>query len=388
MRLSLVIASLGRGGAERTASVLASAWAERGNEVTIITLVQDDVPAYTLHPAVRLRQLGVVSGAARNLLHGMMRQFRCVRVLRQAFIASKPDLIIGFMDISNVVALLAARGMHVPIIVNEQTHPAFHYIGWHWQTLRRLVYPRAAALVCPTNSVISWLQRRIRVRGDKIPNPLATVPGCTRRADGIDQKNVARTVVAMGRLSREKGFDLLLEAFSRIAGKHSRWRLKILGEGPLRSQLKTQAEELNLGGRVEFAGAVSDPFPVLMGADLFVFSSRFEGFGNALCEAMGSGLPVISFACPAGPPEIVRHGVDGLLVPAEDVAALAAAMDQLMSNDQERMRLAARAPEVAVRFGLARVLSMWDQLFADLLPGASVAGNSGPETNSMKSSPS
>src|SRR5262249_41998587 len=215
--------------------------------------------------------------------HGMMRQLRCVRVLRQAFIASKPDVIIGFMDISNVVALLAARGMSVPIIVNEQTHPAFHYIGWHWQILRRLVYPRAASLVCPTHSVISWLQKRINVRGDKIPNPVEAVLACTQRAEGINQENVNRTVVAMGRLSREKGFDLLLEAFSRIANKHSGWRLKILGEGPLRSQLLTQAEELNLSGRVEFAGAVSDPFPILVGSDLFVFSSRYEGFGNALC---------------------------------------------------------------------------------------------------------
>jgi glycosyltransferase involved in cell wall biosynthesis len=172
----------------------------------------------------------------------------------------------------------------------------------------------------------------------------------------------------MGRLSKEKGFDLLLEAFSRIAGAHLDWQLKILGDGPLRSELEEQAAKRGLTSRVEFTGVVADPFPMLISADLFVMSSRYEGFGNALCEAMASGLAVISFDCPSGPREIVRNEVDGLLVPAEDVIALAAAMDRLMSNCQERMRLAARAPEVAERFGLTRVLKLWDQLFADLLP--------------------
>ena len=114
----------------------------------------------------------------------------------------------------------------------------------------------------------------------------------------------------------------------------------ILGEGPLRSQLKTQAEELNLSGRVEFAGALSDPFPIVMNSDLFVFSSRYEGFGNALCEAMVCGLPVISFGCPAGPPEIVRNGVDGVLMAAGDVDRWAITIRRLCEDTSliERLR--------------------------------------------------
>ncbi|HZI56198.1 MAG TPA: glycosyltransferase, partial [Verrucomicrobiae bacterium] len=120
-------------------------------------------------------------------------------------------------------------------------------------------------------------------------------------------------------------------------------------------------------GRVEFTGALAEPFSVLRAADLFVFSSRFEGFGNALCEAMACGMPAISFDCPSGPSEIIRNGVDGLLVPAEDVTELAAAMDQLMTDTQKRMRLAAHAPEVVSRFGVERVLDLWEQIFNDLL---------------------
>src|SRR5262249_31360942 len=246
-----------------TASVLASAWAEQGNDVTLITLSQDDVPAYALHPAIRLRQLRVVGGAVKNLLYGAIRRLNCVRALRQALIASSPDLIVSFMDVSNIVTLLAARGMLAPVVITEHTHPAFHYIGWHWQILRRLLYHRAGALVCMTHAVLLWFQERIKVNGYVIPNPVETVP--VRAAVEVPPKGKQQTVIAMGRLSREKGFDLLLEAFSRITGTHPDWQLKIVGDGPLKSGLAAQATRLNLGCRVQFTGTVSDPYPVLKG---------------------------------------------------------------------------------------------------------------------------
>ena len=363
MRITLIIPSLSRGGAERIMSALANLWAEQGRAVTLLTFDHGDTPAYRLSPVIEHRRLGLLA-TSRNAAQGFFRNLWRVRRLRRAIRESKADVVISFMDITNVLTVLATRGLRTRVVISERIDPSLHDIGRAWSALRRLTYGYADAVVCQTDPALRWVQHRVHINGRVIPNPVVAPMARTGAERGAGAQ--APTIVAMGRLVPQKGFDLLLQAFAQIASRHPEWTLKIIGTGPLRAELERQAAELRIADRVQLVGELADPFPLVGAAELFVLSSRFEGFANALCEAMAMGLPVISFDCPSSPAEIIRHGENGILVPAQDVPALASAMDHLMGDAALRRRLASRAPEVLSRYAPEKILALWDELFREL----------------------
>lgn len=367
MRATLVIFSLVAGGAERVMATMANYWAEKGWTVNLLTLDSGAAPPfYPLHADVHHRPLGLAS-ISTSLLQGLGNNIRRVRKLRAAIRETKPDVVISLMTESNIRTLLATMGLRVPVIVQEQNDPYRSNLGRGWDLLRHRTYRWATHVVVLAERSLNYFSPGVRKRARVIPNP-AMVVGQPRKPFAGDARQ--KTVIAMGRLVPQKGFDFLLDAFARVAGRHPAWSLEILGEGPLRGELEAQAVSLGLGDRVRMPGVTKEPHDKLRLADLFVMSSRHEGFPLSLCEAMGCGLPAISFDCPTGPREIIRDGIDGVLVPAENVGALSDAMDQMMSDQQRRESLAARAPEVLERFGLTKVMGMWEALIEESInPG-------------------
>jgi GalNAc-alpha-(1->4)-GalNAc-alpha-(1->3)-diNAcBac-PP-undecaprenol alpha-1,4-N-acetyl-D-galactosaminyltransferase len=256
---------------------------------------------------------------------------------------------------------LATIGLGIPVIVSEQIDPRCHRLKLAWKLLRRLSYRWAARLVscsAGVDSAFGWLPRTRRA---VIFNPVCTAE--VEKSADADAPGFAwsHTVVALGRLERQKGFDILIDAFARISGGFSDWGLAIFGEGSLRSALSSQIERLGLADRIALPGTTAAPMATFRRGDLFVLSSRYEGFGIALVEAMACGLPVVAADCPSGPSEIIDSGHDGLLVPPENAMALSEAMARLMSDAEERRRLGENARRAAQRFDLQAVVQSWEQ---------------------------
>jgi len=361
MRISFVMFSLSAGGAEKVASGLANHWVRIGHQVTFITIDSRKSDFYLLDERLTRVALGL-AGESRSWFQFLRNSLRRMGRLRTAVLAATPDVVVSFLDATNVLVLLTLLGSGIPVVVSERVDPRVKPTSGLLRLLRRAVYPLARALVVQTHEVSSWACEL--VKGDSvwvIPNAVM-MPATSRGRAAASKVGKPFTVLSMGRLDAQKGFDLLLKAFALCSTKHSNWHLRIIGEGPERGPLTTLADKLGIKSRVHLDSITEEATRALLEGDLFVLSSRYEGFPNVLLEAMAVGLPVISCDCRSGPAEIIRDGVDGVLVPPENVIALAAAMDRLMSADEERRRLAARAVEVTERFGFALVMRMWDQV--------------------------
>ncbi|HEX6446881.1 MAG TPA: glycosyltransferase, partial [Streptosporangiales bacterium] len=192
------------------------------------------------------------------------------------------------------------------------------------------------------------------------------VPVPTRPLAPLD----AKVVVAAGRLTRQKGFDMLVDAFARVHEEHPDWQLRIYGQGSLRGALTERIERHGLTGHVRLMGSTRRFEQALRAGSMFVLSSRYEGLPMTVLESMTQGVPVVAFDCHTGPADIVTHGTDGLLVPPERPDELARAMCELIADPDRRRRLGANAYASVARFTAPNVGRRWDRLFAELRPGA------------------
>jgi glycosyltransferase involved in cell wall biosynthesis len=369
MRLLFFIHSLSGGGAERVTVNLANHWAAKGWDITIVTLAPLSLDFYKLDPAVERIALELADECG-NVLAGFWNNLQRVRALRRVLRQVQPDITFGVMTTANVILALASRGLaNVCAIGSEHIHPPQLPLGAQWEALRRFTYGRLAAVVALTQESAEWLRMHtgalwVPIIQNMALWPLAVqAPRLTPETVRVADRHI---LLAVGRLNKQKGFDWLLEAFMALARKYYDWTLAILGEGQERRALETQVQAARLDGRVFLPGRAGNVGEWYERADLYVMSSRFEGFPTTLAEAMAHGLPAVSFDCDTGPRDIIRPGVDGLLVPPGNVDALTAALDRLMGDAALRAQFAARAVEARERFSMERIAGMWEELFAKL----------------------
>ncbi|MCU0624978.1 MAG: glycosyltransferase family 4 protein [Gemmatimonadaceae bacterium] len=358
-RITCVISSLGAGGAERVMSWLTGALASQGSAVTLVTLSDARADFHALPRAVTRVALGVLSDS-RTPLQAVRATAGRVRALRRAVVASRPDVVLSFMDRTNVLVLLALRGTSIPVVVAERNNPWLLPVGAAWDRLRRLTYPWARRITVQSAELVPFFAPALHGRVRVIPNGVAPVTAAIDAPRG-------RTVLAAGRLEPQKGFDLLIDAFAMARPRMPAWSLRIVGEGSERAALEARVRAAGLeADAVALPGRIADMGAEYARCGLFVLSSRFEGFPNVLAEAMAAGCAVIATRCPTGPSELVRDGIDGRLVEI-DAAAIAEAMVSLARDDAMRRRLGERAREVTDRFAPDAIATRWRDVLREAM---------------------
>lgn len=358
--IAFVIAGLGAGGAERVVTLIAGRWAMRGRRITVIAF--DDVDAPVFHPmddAVRMVRLGIGPGEGRRMA-GLFVSFRRLHALRKALSALEPDVTISFLTKMNVLTLLASLGTGRRVVVSERNNPRLQKLSRLWPFLLARLHWRADAIVMQTRNSLECLGDAARKRARVIPNPIET--GTLLRPSPRGSRQGPRLLAATGRLTWQKGFDMLIDAFAAVAARHPEWTLAIWGEGEERQALQSQICQRGLADRVRLAGNSSSPGEWLGQADAFVLSSRYEGFSNALAEAMAAGLPVVSFDCAYSPSDMIETESNGLLVDDGDVPALATALNRLLGDALLRTRLGVAARETGDRLRPDMIVKHWDDM--------------------------
>ncbi|MGH6824194.1 glycosyltransferase [Methyloceanibacter sp.] len=279
--------------------------------------------------------------------------------LRRTIRKIKPDAVLSFLTQTNILTVLATRGLATHTAISERNDPRLQRHRPRVEFMRRVVYPWADVVTANSKGALDALQAFVpKEKLAFLPNPLAQPPSSETFAF------TAPTVITVGRLVEQKGIDVLLAAWAKVAASLPDWRLALVGDGPLADELKEQARKRGIEGSVDWVGHVSDPFPLLRGAKLFVMTSRFEGTPNALLEAMACGLPAVVSDASPGPCELI--GTDesraGLIVPVEDASATADAILRLARDETLHRRLGLAARERARAHDADRAIDVWLRL--------------------------
>lgn len=352
-RIGIVIYSLAGAGAERVSVNLAQEFVAAGHAVDFV-LAQGEGELVGEVPSgsgLHLAQAGGAKGWRAAIAHYVDTQ--------------APDVLLAMMEGAGVLSIQAADGRDVRVYVVSHIHFSRHCRHasrwkerWLMPLAARWYLPRAAGVIGVSQGVSEDIRRAAGLKREKVHtiyNPILTEDFYRKAAAPVDDPWFVPdrdwlTVVTVGRLTAQKDHDTLLRAIAQVKQERP-VRLVVLGQGERRAELEALAQELDIGEIVEFAGFDPNPYRYIAAADVFALSSRWEGFGNVLVEALACGTKVVSTDCPSGPSEVLGKGAYGELVPVEGGGALARGITAAASRLTETGPLA----EHLERFKAARV---------------------------------
>jgi len=367
MNITLFINSLRSGGAERVLSGLANHWAGQGHAVHLITLAEVHSDHYPLAAGIQRSSL-LAGEVATNSVQALIHNTRRIMRLRRALQSQQTDCVVAFMTTSNVVALLAALGLDVPVIAAERSHPEYMRLPASRRWLQRLTYRWAYRVVAMSDVSAAWYTARFGCRSLAISNGIS-LPIAEFEPRISPDSIVApdsKLVLSVGRLDPDKQMDHVLSAFDRAA-LGSDWHLVIIGAAGTASHeyaanLRATAAGLACAERVSFIERAGNIQQWYERASVFLFASRYEGFPNVLLEAMACGCATISYDCAGAATQIIDDQNNGILITDNQPASLCQALQKVSADATLRQRLGRAATGVLQTFSQQSTLQQWTEL--------------------------
>jgi GalNAc-alpha-(1->4)-GalNAc-alpha-(1->3)-diNAcBac-PP-undecaprenol alpha-1,4-N-acetyl-D-galactosaminyltransferase len=341
MKITFITASLGSGGSERVVSLLANNLSERGNQVEIICLKYNDV-FYPVNANVRvtLAKECITSDFIGSELFW----------LRKHIQTSNTNIVIAFTEGVYCFTLCALMGTKMPVISSERNDP--RSMAAMRKVLRHLFLPHTDWLVVQTNKIKAYFPQRLQTKTSIIYNPV------NEHVFNLVDETKSNRIISVARLYPQKNQKIMIDAFAKIANEFPTYNLIIFGEGPMRGDLEKQIQNLQMQKRIFLPGRSQNVIDEMNKSKLFCLSSDYEGMSNSMIEAVCVGLPIVSTRV-SGTEELVNAGKNGLLVDCGNSNALAAAMENILADDEKMKDYSEYSKGMGENFKLDNIVDQW-----------------------------
>ncbi|WP_047546297.1 glycosyltransferase [Psychroserpens sp. Hel_I_66] len=359
-KIAFVIASLASGGAERVISNLSNTLIEN-YEIIIITF-SESKPFYNLDQRIKVISCLDKIEQPKSIFQSLKLNYLLTKRIFQILKKEHVNVSIGFITSANILSTIASKFYGIPCIISERNNPLVEEVPKFWVLLRSLVYPLADKMVLQTEGVKKIYENKIRKNKISIlPNPIASEL-TNLRDHTIKKENLILTV---GRLDENKCHEDIIQAFKTI--KVHNWKLLIIGDGDKKEKLIKLIKSSHQSDKIKIISKVKDIENYYNKASIFVFTSKTEGFPNALLEAMHFGLPSISTNCDFGPSDLINDGTNGFLIPLNDSIVLRERLSQLIDSKKLRHIFSQRSIQRTENYESKKAVAQWEQLINSLL---------------------
>ena len=350
-KILFINSSLTGGGSERVMTLIANQFAKEQNNVTMVLLRDKKKDTYKLNNNINCIRFKYAS--KNKIIIAIQRIYK----LRKAIKNGKYDYVISFMNDINITTLLAGWNLHTPIIISERADPSVRKTNKLYKTLEHFIMTKAEKIVFQTEQVKKMYPNKIQKKSVVIPNPV------NKNLPEPYHGKKDKKIVAIGRLSNQKNFPMLINSFAEFHKENNDYVLEIYGEGSLLSELKDLVKKHELEKHIFFKGYIEDIPTAIKKAEMYISTSNYEGISNAMIEALAMGIPSICTNCPVGGASMmIKNNINGILIPVKDEKALVESMNKISKDLEFANKLSNNGCLVREEYSIEKIAKKWQKI--------------------------